>query len=396
MNPKSEILVLRKVEPVRAEEPGFPLGGKAAGQGPAFGVEVELGDEGDLRDLRQEPDVLAAAEVVPMRLHRPVERRDPAPRAPAEEIWGLPAVGADDTSCSGIGVTVAILDTGIDADHEAFREARGRIVEMDFSGDGNGDRDGHGTHCAGTVFGGRVAGHAIGVAPNVERILIGKVIGRGDSSSARLARAIDWAIRDGAHVISMSLGMDHPGFVRSRVEAGYPADVAAARAIMAFQESVDFFSAITRQAKYCGRPVIFVAAAGNASRYNENPEYVLPVEPPAAATGFLSVGALRRSKPGRYEVAWFSNGGARLAAPGVEVLSARAGTTADLALMSGTSMAVPHVAGVTALWIEHLAAGAIRRLTSQFVIDEIEAHARRDVIDPPRVHDAGRGLVKSP
>ena len=60
-------------------------------------------------------------------------------------------------------------------------------------------------------------------------------------------------------------------------------------------------------------------------------------------------------------------------------------------------MAVPHVVGVAALWIEHLAGGgAIHRLTSQFVIDEIEAHARRDVIDPQRVHDAGRGLVKSP
>ena len=325
MSLKAEILVLRKVEPTRVEEPGFPLGGEPARQGPPFRVEVERGDEGDLRDMRQEPDVLAAAEVVPMRLHRPLERRNPAPQDPAEEMWGLPAVGADEASCSGIGVTVAILDTGIDAEHEAFRDSRGRIVEKDFSGDGNGDRDGHGTHCAGTVFGGRVAGHSIGVAPGVKRALIAKVIGREDSSSATLAHAIDWAIGAGAHVISMSLGMDHPGFVRSRVEAGYPADVAAARAIQAFRESVDFFSAIAQQARYCGHPVIFVAAAGNASRYDENPEYVLPVEPPAAAAGFLSVGALRRSTPGRYQVAWFSNGGARLAAPGVDVLSARAG-----------------------------------------------------------------------
>ena len=81
----------------------------------------------------------------------------------------------DRSTWTGEGVTVAVLDTGIDSKHPAF--AGVDIVEKDFTGTGNGDRQGHGTHCAGTIFGRDVDGKRIGVARGVKRALIGKVLG---------------------------------------------------------------------------------------------------------------------------------------------------------------------------------------------------------------------------
>ena len=65
--------------------------------------------------------------------------------------WGIGAVGADRSTRTGAGVVPCVLDTGIDASHPAF--AGVSLLEEDFSGTGTGDRQGHGTHCAGTVFG---------------------------------------------------------------------------------------------------------------------------------------------------------------------------------------------------------------------------------------------------
>ena len=106
---------------------------------------------------------------------------------------------------------MAVLDTGIDAAHAAF--AGVSIVERDFTGEGNGDQHGHGTHCAGTIFGRDVQNTRIGVAPGVTKAFIGKVLGTNGGASDEIVNAIQWAVDQGAHVISMSLGMDFPGFV---------------------------------------------------------------------------------------------------------------------------------------------------------------------------------------
>jgi subtilisin family serine protease len=60
--------------------------------------------------------------------------------APVTSTWGVAAVGADVSPFDGQGVTVAVLDTGIVAAHPAFHGAQ--LVERDFSGDGNGDKNG--------------------------------------------------------------------------------------------------------------------------------------------------------------------------------------------------------------------------------------------------------------
>ena len=84
-------------------------------------------------------------------------------------------MGADTSSCTGNGIVVAVLDTGIDASHPAF--AGVEVIQKDFTGEGDGDQHGHGTHCAGTIFGRNVNGTRIGVAMGVKKALIGKVLG---------------------------------------------------------------------------------------------------------------------------------------------------------------------------------------------------------------------------
>ncbi len=143
---------------------------------------------------------------MPLTLIEPASTSDGvvAISAADQVAWGVKAVGASTSPFSGKGVTVAVLDTGIDKDHPAFSgiEIIGRNFtggdEQDFS-----DTKGHGTHCAGTIFGRPVSGTQIGVAQGITRAVIGKVLGPGGGSTATLFTAINWAIESKAQIISI-------------------------------------------------------------------------------------------------------------------------------------------------------------------------------------------------
>lgn len=346
-----------------------------------------------IAELLADPRVELIAPVMPTRLIGPLSCGAPIP-GHSDTNWGVDAVRADQSRCSGAEVTVAVLDTGIDRAHPAFNGIT--LVEKDFSGHGDGDQQGHGTHCAGTIFG-RDVGKRIGVARGVDRALIGKVLGDdGSGQSDMIFNALTWAMQERADIISMSLGFDFPGMVAGLTRDGWPIDLATSNALEAYRGNLRMFDAIMgvvkAQAAFGISPLV-VAAAGNESRRSVNREYRIAASLPAAADDVISVAAVGRAGE-RYAVADFSNSLATIAGPGVDITSAWIG--GGLHTISGTSMACPHVAGVAALWWESLRRSGMRP-NAKNVTARLLAHARKDVFaDDTNETDIGQGLVTAP
>ncbi|MET0830512.1 MAG: S8 family serine peptidase [Microbacterium sp.] len=241
--------------------------------------------------------------------------------------WGIQAVGAQLSSFSGAGISVAVLDTGFDSTHPDFA---GRAVTLQsfITGEGPEDGHGHGTHCIGTSCGPKSPGTGprYGVAHGAA-IFSGKVLSNsGSGSDGGILAGIDWAISQGCAVISMSLGADVP-------QVHPPYTVAGRRAL--------------------DKGSLIVAAAGNnAMRTQLNFGFV---GAPANSPHIVAVGALNQ----QLDVAFFSartladvrGGQVDLAGPGYQVYSSWPMPTRYRSI-SGTSMATPHVAGVAALWAE--------------------------------------------
>ena len=369
--------------------------------GPAdMSVEIDSLDSSDLHRVARNRDVVCVAPSMPMTLIAPipVRSRSAAPGAgPAASAvdWGVHAVGADTSPFTGDGIVVAVLDTGIDQAHPAF--AGVALERRNFTNDPEDeDVHGHGTHCAGTIFGRDVEGTRIGVARGVKKALIGKVLGANGGGSDQIVSAIQWAVSEGAHVISMSLGMDFPGFQKRLVEQfGFPPELATSRALEGYRMNVQLFEALARTVRSMagfGKSTVIVAAAGNESRTDENPDFKIAVSPPAVSDGVISVAALGKGAAG-FLVAPFSNTGAMVAGPGVEISSARRG--GGLTAMSGTSMATPHVAGVAALWAQKLKGmGPLNPgLLSTRVVGSGVTASLAPGFDPA---DIGSGMVTAP
>lgn len=354
--------ILFQAPPITAgDDLGFgPLGGGVANQPPAT-VKVESLTPAEVAEARQQPGMVPAP-AIRTKLIEPVEPSSGgggAVTAPAAGTvaWGVEAVGAVSSPFDGSGIKVAVLDTGIDAMHEAFAGSGAvpdlTIVQRDFTGQGNGDIHGHGTHCAGTILGRDIGGMRIGVARGVTELFIGKVLGANGGTTQSLAEGILWALSQGASVISMSIGIDFPGEVHDLVASGMPVQAATSRALEGYRDNVRLFEAVTAYLVASGpfgSSALIVAASGNESRRTGTKPYTIDVSPPAAAMGIISVAAVGQPAAQTFAIAPFSNTGAKIAGPGVSIMSAQLG--GGVVEMSGTSMATPHVAGVAALWAQ--------------------------------------------
>ena len=366
----------------------------AAAEPPKAVVHVaELSPKAAADERRKQNQILARP--LPTRLIKPVSTSESAQPAAAGTSWGVEAVGAKASPFSGAGIKVAVLDTGVDAEHEAFQGVT--VTRRNFTDEGEDDEHGHGTHCAGTIAGRDVNGFRLGVANGVTEVLAGKVLGGDGGSTEAIIQAIQWAVDSGANVISMSLGIDFPGAVEWFVQQGMPIQPATSKALKEYRDNLRLFEAMSDYVRTNGRfdkPAVVVAATGNESERTAANPYTIDVSPPAASEGFIAVGAVGQAAGGSFDVASFSNAGATVVAPGVDITSARPG--GGFAKMSGTSMATPHVAGVAALWAEKLKAEDGKIDVGVLIAKVTGLTAAAQGLADFGPDDIGSGLVQAP
>jgi subtilisin family serine protease len=346
----------------------------------------------EVMDVQRDPKVISIAPVMPIYLIKPLDISNVAldQEVVPEAAWGIEAVAAHLSRFTGKGVKVAVLDTGIDAEHPAFKGVD--FTFKDFTLEGQPDIHGHGTHCAGTIFG-RDSGYGrIGIARGVSEVLIGKVIGAHGGDTQQVVNAIQWASENGVNIVSMSLGIDFPGKVASLVESGLPVELATSRALDGYRANIVLFERLASLIRARGSMII-IAAAGNESRRTENPEYEIGVSPPAVAEGIISVAALGQVTNSLLDVAPFSNTGANIAAPGVQIISAK--LNGGFTKMSGTSMATPHVAGVAALWAEALIEQG-QFNAANLAVKLLGSGVNKGFVPKLDLFDVGMGLVQAP
>ena len=262
--------------------------------------------------------------------------------------WGLIACKVPPSLRSGVGIKVAVLDTGFDLGHPDFV---GRpITGQTFVGQPVQDLNGHGTHTTGTATGPRApAGstprYGIGFRTS---IFSGKVLtNSGTGSQAAVLAGMNWAIANRCPVISMSLGAP------IGVQASYTAAGQAA----------------------LNNGCLIIAAAGNDAS---------STGAPGNSPTIMSVASLDQN----LSPSSFSNfGKVEIAAPGRDVFSSWP-RPVRYKTISGTSMATPHVAGCAALWAETSA--ALRGINLWRKLQETARHL------PFPATRVGAGLVQAP
>ncbi|KAJ1628994.1 peptidase S8/S53 domain-containing protein [Pavlovales sp. CCMP2436] len=241
----------------------------------------------------------------------------------AVKSWGLDRIDQADLPLNsnykhrrtGVGVDIFVLDTGLNSGHADFQGRIGDgydfVDQVDFV---SADCDGHGTHCAGTALGSE---YGVAGAATVHAVRVLDCDGTGRFGD--FIAGLEWVDEHAADqkVVTASLGGPTSQTVNKAVNA-----------------LVD-------------RGVVVVVASGNdgadACNYS-----------PASATKAITVGATTIND----KAAYYSNAGScvDVLAPGSDITSAWIGSSSATEVLSGTSMACPHVAGVAAQYMQRLGA----------------------------------------
>jgi subtilisin len=234
----------------------------------------------------------------------------PEPTA-QETPWGIARVKAPAAwaTSRGKGVKVVVIDTGIDMTHpELVGILKGGWNAISTAATFNDD-NGHGSHVSGTIAAKDDGQGVVGVAPQVDLYGVKVLDANGSGTFDDVIAGMLWAVENKMEVANMSLGANS-------------GNQALADAVEAMRKG----------------GVILIAAAGNSGG---------SVGYPAAYPGAIAIAA----SDSRDKLASFSSRGPSVAviAPGVGVKSTYMGGAYDT--LSGTSMATPHVVGLTALYV---------------------------------------------
>ena len=295
-----------------------------------FGLEVEPVTKLYVLPDGNHENVVLEKEARPIRNNVKIQRATPLDQVP----WGIEMVYDDhllSKTSGGDGMNVAVVDTGILISHP---DLKNRIKDCkNFSNprvpvvDGKcEDKNGHGTHVAGIIAadGGSDGLGIFGIAPAANIYAYQVCSASGSCWADDVALAIRTAADNGVNIINLSLGSDSPSSL--------------------IYDAVVYAS---------GKNVLVVAAAGNDGPYVGSIDY------PAANKEIVGVGALDVNKAvsdwssrgiNSQTVAYvIDNGDIEFAAPGVSIESTW--NDGGYAILSGTSMAAPHIVGLAAkLW----------------------------------------------
>ncbi|KAL1925091.1 uncharacterized protein VTP21DRAFT_4745 [Calcarisporiella thermophila] len=228
---------------------------------------------------------------------------------------------------AGDGVTVYVIDTGVNVNHVDF-EGRARWGTTIPDGDEDEDRNGHGTHVAGTI-----AGKRYGVAKRANVVAVKVLRSNGSGTMSDVIAGVLWAQE--SHQIAVAEaqrnGTRHRGSV-ANMSLGGGRSRTLDRAVDAAVDS----------------GVHFAVAAGNDNANCKDYS-------PAASENAITVGATNVMD----ERSWFSNYGecVDVFAPGQDITSTWIGSPVATNTISGTSMASPHVAGIVAYFLSQIPEG---------------------------------------
>jgi membrane-anchored mycosin MYCP len=260
----------------------------------------------------------------------------PATGTPTETPWAQARLGVDRLAplATGDGVTIAVIDSGVDRANRALGKVLGGGDFLDPTGDGRLDCVGHGTAIA-SLINGKLHGLApratvLSIRVTEQEEVDGATVGR-TSGPAGLAAAVRSAVDQGAQVINLSL--------------------------VSYMDNAQVRGAI---ADAVAHDVVVVAAVGNRGEEGNPTPY------PAAYDGVLGVGAigldgqrLPSSQTGPY---------VDLVAPGAQIIAA--GLKGGFTIHEGTSFATPFVAATAALVREYRP-----KLTAAQVVERLKATA---------------------
>jgi serine protease AprX len=328
--------------------------GRRFGLVPAFSARLR---PAAVRALAAHPHVVAVEHDAPVQAFNDSAQQAFGVTQARLDVPGLDGDGdGDPTRYAPADLVAAVIDTGIDPHHLDLDG--GKVIA--FADLVNGqptayDDNGHGTHVAATIAGdgdARADKRHRGVAPAAALVGVKVLDSAGSGTTSDIVAGLDWVVANkdlhGIEVVNLSLGSN--GCYDGTDTKSRAVDAAAAAGL------------------------VVTVAAGNAG------PGTCTVGSPGVASGAITVGAMADTGVNGFKQAHFSGRGPTadgrikpdLSAPGVSVTSARAGTTSDYRVMSGTSMAAPFVAGVALL---------MRDAAPSLTPDQVRAALRTTAVD---------------